>query len=29
VVYAGAGHYSYLEKPQQTAQAMHALFSHP
>lgn len=28
VVYAGAGHYSYLEKSQQTAQAMHALFSH-
>jgi pimeloyl-ACP methyl ester carboxylesterase len=28
VVFAGAGHYSYLEKPHQTAQAMHALFSH-
>lgn len=27
VVYAGAGHYSYLEKTRQTAQAMHALFS--
>ncbi len=27
VVYAGAGHYSYLENPHQTAQAMHALFS--
>jgi pimeloyl-ACP methyl ester carboxylesterase len=28
VVYTGAGHYSYLEKPQQTAQAIHALLSH-
>lgn len=27
VVYAGAGHYSYLEHPDQTAKAMHALFS--
>ncbi len=26
VIYPGAGHYSYLENPQQTAQAMHALF---
>lgn len=27
VVYPNAGHYSYLEHPDQTAQAMHALFS--